>query len=68
MSSKTIIDRGLKLHHYVSNDINITRLKEIEPVDSEIMCLEFQLPNKLNIGAHWKNTNYTLGISSCGWP
>ncbi len=33
---------------YASNDINIKRLEEIEPVDSEIMCLEFQLPNKLN--------------------
>ncbi len=33
---------------YASNDINIRRLEEIEPPDSEIMCFDFQLPNKIN--------------------
>ncbi len=33
---------------YASNEINITRLEDIEPPDSEIMCLEFQIPNRPN--------------------
>ncbi len=33
---------------YSSDDINIRRISEIEPEESEIMCLEFQLPNKIN--------------------
>ncbi len=33
---------------YPSNEINITRLEEIEPENSEIMCFEFQLPKKVN--------------------
>ena len=37
---------GLAL--YASEDININRLNDYEPPDSEIMCFEFQLPNKFN--------------------
>ncbi len=33
---------------YASDKINITRLEDIEPPESEIMCLEFQIPNKTN--------------------
>ncbi len=33
---------------YASNDINISRLEDIEPEESEIMCFEYQLPNKIN--------------------
>ena len=29
-------------------EINITRLENIEPNGSEIMCFEYQMPNKLN--------------------
>ncbi len=37
---------GLAL--YATNDTNVKRLPDIEPTDSEIMCFEYQLPNKLN--------------------
>ena len=40
------IGGGLAL--YATDDINIRRLNEYEPTDSEIMCFEFQLPNKYN--------------------
>ncbi len=33
---------------YASNNVNINRLKEIEPSESEIMCFELQIPNKIN--------------------
>ncbi len=33
---------------YASDNINITRLETIEPESSEIMCFEYQLPNKIN--------------------
>ncbi len=33
---------------YASNDINIERLQNIEPENSEVMCFEFQMPNKVN--------------------
>ncbi len=33
---------------YASNDINIERLVDIEPENSEIMCFQVQLPNRIN--------------------
>ncbi len=33
---------------YATDDINIERLQDIEPDESEIMCFEFQLPKKVN--------------------
>ncbi len=33
---------------YATGDINIKRLENIEPEESEIICLEYQLPNKIN--------------------
>ena len=43
-----IMREGGGLALYASEDINIERLPDIEPEDSEIMCFEFQLPNKVN--------------------